>query len=296
MRVTLTSEHAKTFRAVLSASLDRYGMKTADLVDHDCRVEPNAKERENLAEFGGYVMGSLRCPCKELSLGGSRAMRRKRMRVIVQNARNEKRPLSHARAYALYLLLINSKKAVAWRRTHPEVRDPAIEPLFSPPPLGFTLPPGLGERTPPKQYPEVGLTPRGVVALADVLTEALREKKLIRGAKDDTRDCIVATLRGMYNECNHALVARLRLAAGRRRVHVMVKEEPIKSELVRRNTGITLLTRRAIVVRDCDTPPPDDATEPDRWQHLQAMLWDQWRTFGNIASDAGPDSITTARQ
>ena len=281
MRVTLTPEQVKTFRAFFSASLARYGMDAADLADHVCRVEPTGKEREELKQF---KMGSMRCPCKELRLGGLRPARRKKMREAVQNALNGNRPLSHARAYALYLLLINSKKAVAWRRAHPKERDPALELMHSPKHWPFSFPPDLAGRTPPQQYPAVGLTPHGVVALADALTEALRVRKLIRRAKDDTRACIIATLRGMHDECNNALVARLRLASGFRPVHVMEEDVSIKSEIVRRQ-GVTSFTRRAIVVRDWKIPPPGDAREPDRWEYLQAMLWDQWCLFESLASD-----------
>jgi hypothetical protein len=284
MGVRLTAEHLKTFRTVLSTSLAHYEMTAADLVDHVCRVEPTGKEREELAQF---KMGSMRCPCEELGLGDLPATRRRKMREAVQNALSEKRPLSHARAYALYLLLINSEKALAWRRAHAEERDPALELMHSPQHWPFSVPPDLAEWTPPKEYPAVALTPHGVVALANVLTEALRGRKLIRGAKDDTRDCIFETLREMHNECNDALVARLRLASGSRRVHVTVEEVPIKSEIVRRQ-GVTSFTRRRTVVRDWKTPPPDDAAEPDRWQYLQAMLWDQWCSFESLASDTAP--------
>lgn len=281
LKVTLTSEQIKTFRAFLSASLVRYGMDAADIADHVCRIEPSGKEREALKHF---KMGSMRCPCKELKLGGVQRARRKKMREAVQNALNEKRPLSHARAYALYLLLINSTKAVAWRRAHPKERDQALELMHSPQHWPFSIPPDLADRTPPQQYPAVALTPHGVVALADALTEALREQKLIRRAKDDTRACIIATLREMHDECNDALVARLRLASGFRPIHVTEEEVPIESEIVRRQ-GFTSFTRRTTVVRDWKVPPPDGAREPDRWEYLQAMLWDQWCLFESLASD-----------
>ena len=281
LKLTLTPDHVKAFRTVLLASLARYGMDAADLADHVCRVEPTGKEREELKHF---KMGSMRCPCKDIKLGDLQATRRKKMREVVQNALNEKRPLSHARAYALYLLLINSTKAVAWRRAHPKERDPALEFMHSPQHWPFSVPPDLAEWAAPQQYPAVGLTPHGVVALADALTEALRGRKLIRRAKDDTRACIIATLRGMHDECNDALVARLRLASGFRPVHVTEEEVPIKSEIVRRQ-GVASFTRRAIVVRDWKIPPPDGAREPDRWEYLQAMLWDQWCLFESVASD-----------
>jgi hypothetical protein len=183
--------------------------------------------------------------------------------------------------------MLTADKARAYHAAHPDEKTPIQDLLFTHDQPGFLIPPWVGSE-PPNPVPAIGLTPHGVADLADILTEKLARAKALKIAQPIIRSIIVETLREMHDRCNSAFVSRLKQGTLVYRIDVTDEVVPVKYESVR-NMGIETRTETHVAVRHAlKTERPAGAHDPDKYQFIETMLWNDWLVCGKVLDSVAP--------
>ena len=273
MATMLQPEVAEVFRKVFTDALKRYGMAHAELIeDHQCRKMPSAKEQAELKE---YRIIYAPCICKSLKLSRVDKNRRSQIQTIIHNVLKKHRAISQELALVLIRLMLGSPKARAWRQNHPGENDPLWQFYFSDQGRFLRIRRPV-DWNPPKAFPKIGFTPRGVEELATVLTRKLADKHCLKKAHPDVRNYMIQTMREMHDECNAAFIGRLKFASRYVRIDVTTEKVPVKYESVRRSGIEERDETTTAIVHDLQIERPEGARDPDTFQHLGASLFNEW--------------------